>query len=185
MDSNHRSPARKSRFLLRKANCGTERGQPKRVVFLCGTDGSNPSPSRRESIANLTPADAERPGRSFCREGRGRGASHRENRHGLQWISLLSGAVLEMLQPDGHTSSARAKLPFPIFIDEQYRSPCKTGQQRRLGGAGGGALAAVLQDGGDRGGRGQSLVPCALDELFPRCEPPHTSRPIPDLFYRA
>jgi hypothetical protein len=32
MDSNHRSPARKSRFLLRKANCGTERGQPKRVV---------------------------------------------------------------------------------------------------------------------------------------------------------
>jgi len=31
-DSNHRSPARKSRFLLRKANCGTERGQPKRVV---------------------------------------------------------------------------------------------------------------------------------------------------------
>ena len=38
--------------------------------------GSNPSPSRRESIANLTPADAERPGRSFCREGRGRGASY-------------------------------------------------------------------------------------------------------------
>src|SRR5580704_5410924 len=32
MDSNHRSPARRSRFLLRKANCGTERGQPKRVV---------------------------------------------------------------------------------------------------------------------------------------------------------
>src|SRR3984957_6312865 len=32
MDSNHRPPARKSRFLLRKANCGTERGQPKRVV---------------------------------------------------------------------------------------------------------------------------------------------------------
>jgi hypothetical protein len=27
-----------------------------------GTEGSNPSPSRRESIANLTPADAERPG---------------------------------------------------------------------------------------------------------------------------
>src|SRR6202043_2574276 len=34
MDSNHRSPARKSRFLLRKANCGTERGQPKRVVLM-------------------------------------------------------------------------------------------------------------------------------------------------------
>src|SRR5215470_3839144 len=32
MDSNHRSPARKGRFLLRKANCGTEREQPKRVV---------------------------------------------------------------------------------------------------------------------------------------------------------
>jgi len=43
---------------------------------LGGTDGSNPPPSRRESIANLTPADAERPGRSFCREGRGRGASY-------------------------------------------------------------------------------------------------------------
>ena len=28
-----------------------------------GTEGSNPSPSRRESAANLTPADAERPGR--------------------------------------------------------------------------------------------------------------------------
>jgi hypothetical protein len=41
-----------------------------------GTDGSNPSPSRRESDANLTPADAERPGRSFCREGRGWGASY-------------------------------------------------------------------------------------------------------------
>src|SRR5437899_8281595 len=26
------APARKRRFLLRKANCGTERGQPKRVV---------------------------------------------------------------------------------------------------------------------------------------------------------
>ena len=49
MDSNHRSPARKSRFLLRKANCGTERGQPKKGCFLCGTDGSNPSPSSKES----------------------------------------------------------------------------------------------------------------------------------------
>src|ERR1700719_2724460 len=44
-------PARKSRFLLRKANCGTERGQPKRVVFLCGTNGSNPSPSSRQSVS--------------------------------------------------------------------------------------------------------------------------------------
>jgi hypothetical protein len=37
-----------------------------------------------------------------------------------------------------------AKLPFPFFIDEQYRSPCKTGQQRRLGGCGS-ALAVVLR----------------------------------------
>jgi hypothetical protein len=27
-------PARKTRFLLRKANCGTERRQPKRVFFM-------------------------------------------------------------------------------------------------------------------------------------------------------
>src|ERR1700730_6342562 len=46
------------------------------VSFTGGTDGSNPAPSRRESAANLTPADAERPGRSFCREGRERGASY-------------------------------------------------------------------------------------------------------------
>jgi hypothetical protein len=32
MDSNHRSPARKSRFLLRKANCGDRTGAAKRVV---------------------------------------------------------------------------------------------------------------------------------------------------------
>src|ERR1700732_5203561 len=48
-------PARKSRFFLRKANCGTERGQPKKVVFLCGTDGSNPSPSSGESAAESVP----------------------------------------------------------------------------------------------------------------------------------
>jgi hypothetical protein len=54
MDSDHRSPARKSRFLLRKANCGTERGQAKKGRFLCSTDGSNPSPSSKESVANLT-----------------------------------------------------------------------------------------------------------------------------------
>ena len=35
--------------MLRKANCGTERGQPKKGCFLCGTDGSNPSPSTGES----------------------------------------------------------------------------------------------------------------------------------------
>jgi hypothetical protein len=33
MDSNHRSPARKSRFLLRKTNCGTERGAAKKGCF--------------------------------------------------------------------------------------------------------------------------------------------------------
>ena len=51
MDSNHRSLARKSRFLSRKANCGTERGSQK-GCFVCGTDGSNPSPSSGESGAN-------------------------------------------------------------------------------------------------------------------------------------
>jgi hypothetical protein len=48
----------------------------KNAVPCRGTEGSNPASSRRESIANLIPADAERPGRSFCREGRGRGASY-------------------------------------------------------------------------------------------------------------
>jgi hypothetical protein len=51
MASNHRSLARKSRFLSRKANCGTERGSQK-GCFVCGTDGSNPSPSSGESSAN-------------------------------------------------------------------------------------------------------------------------------------
>jgi hypothetical protein len=50
MDSNHRSLARKSRFLSRKANCGTERGSQK-GCFVCGTDGSNPSPSSRQSVS--------------------------------------------------------------------------------------------------------------------------------------
>jgi len=40
----------KSRFLSRKANCGTERGSEK-GCFLCGTDGSNPFPSSGESQA--------------------------------------------------------------------------------------------------------------------------------------
>jgi hypothetical protein len=48
MDSNHGSLARKSRFLSRKANCETERGSQK-GCFVCGTDGSNPSPSSEES----------------------------------------------------------------------------------------------------------------------------------------
>jgi hypothetical protein len=77
MDSNHRYPVKKTPL------CGLPPFHPrnsplatKTDFFATGTDGSNPSPSRRESIANLTPADAERPGRSFCREGRGRGASY-------------------------------------------------------------------------------------------------------------
>jgi hypothetical protein len=54
MDSNHRFLARKSRFLLWKANCGDRTGVAKKGCFLCGTDGSNPSPSTGESAANLT-----------------------------------------------------------------------------------------------------------------------------------
>jgi hypothetical protein len=46
-----------------------QRGHETTGLATRGTDGSNPPPSKRESIANLTPADAERPGRSFCREG--------------------------------------------------------------------------------------------------------------------
>ena len=43
-----------------------------------GTESSNPLCSRRESIANLTPAVAERPGRSFCsRASRGDRPAHR------------------------------------------------------------------------------------------------------------
>jgi hypothetical protein len=34
MDSNHRSPARKSRFLLRKANCGGPNGGSQKGLFL-------------------------------------------------------------------------------------------------------------------------------------------------------
>ena len=51
MDSNHRSLARKSRFLLRKRITGTN-GAAKKGCFLRGTDGSNPSPSSGESAAN-------------------------------------------------------------------------------------------------------------------------------------
>jgi hypothetical protein len=53
MDSNHRSPARKSRFLLRKANLRDRTGAAKKGCFLRGTDGSNPSPASGESLANL------------------------------------------------------------------------------------------------------------------------------------
>src|SRR5580704_7110588 len=64
MDSNHRSLARNSRFLLRKANCGDRTGAAKKGCFSCGTDGSNPSPSSGESGANRTsssPISAVRP----------------------------------------------------------------------------------------------------------------------------
>jgi hypothetical protein len=56
MDSNHRSLARNSRFLLRKANCWDRTGGAKKGCFSCGTDGSNPSPSSGESAANLPPS---------------------------------------------------------------------------------------------------------------------------------
>src|SRR6516165_9802218 len=61
MDSNHRFLARKSRFLLWKANCGDRTGVAKKGCFLCGTDGSNPSPSSGESRANLTSNGARPP----------------------------------------------------------------------------------------------------------------------------
>jgi hypothetical protein len=40
MDSNHRSLARNSQFLLRKANCGDRTGAAKKGCFSCSTDGS-------------------------------------------------------------------------------------------------------------------------------------------------
>ena len=68
MDSNHRSPARKSRFSLRKANCGTEGGQPKRVVSYAVPMVSNPSPSSGESLANLTFGAASHRRAAFFRD---------------------------------------------------------------------------------------------------------------------
>jgi hypothetical protein len=62
MDSNPRSLARNSRFLLRKANCGTERGQPKRVVS-CAV------PMVR---IHLPPADSQSLSRSRFRRSRTR-----------------------------------------------------------------------------------------------------------------
>ena len=56
MDSNHRSLSQGSQFTLRKVNCARIDGRPKKN--LAGTDGSNPSPSSDESIANPTFADA-------------------------------------------------------------------------------------------------------------------------------
>jgi hypothetical protein len=55
MDSNFRFPNRSAPVF--------EQAVPSPTIGLTvsrpGTEGSNPSPSRRESIANLTPADAE------------------------------------------------------------------------------------------------------------------------------
>ena len=54
VDSNHRFLVRRSRFLLRKANCGGSNGGGLLKLFLCGLPmGSNPSPSSGESCANL------------------------------------------------------------------------------------------------------------------------------------
>jgi plastocyanin len=52
MDSNHRSPARKSRFFVAEGELRDRTGAAKNGCFLCGTDGSNPSPSSGESGAN-------------------------------------------------------------------------------------------------------------------------------------
>ena len=50
VDSNHQFLVRRSRFLLRKANCGGSNGGGLLKLFLLrGTDGSNPSPSSSES----------------------------------------------------------------------------------------------------------------------------------------
>jgi hypothetical protein len=60
MDSNYRSLSRGSRFILRKVNCGGSTGQPKNFA---GTDGSNPSPSSRESVSLPHPlSKVENPG---------------------------------------------------------------------------------------------------------------------------
>src|SRR5205807_1521812 len=67
MDSNHRSLSRRSRFLLRKANCGgSNGGSPKKLFLLWGTDGSNPSPSRGES-ANPRSLPKSAPGYKVAR----------------------------------------------------------------------------------------------------------------------
>jgi hypothetical protein len=51
-DSNHRFLSRRTPVLLRKANCGGSNGGGLLKLFLLrGTDGSNPSPSSRESVS--------------------------------------------------------------------------------------------------------------------------------------
>jgi N-acetylmuramoyl-L-alanine amidase len=52
-------------FYLRKANCGTERGSQK-GCFLCGTDGSNPSPSSGESATNRSPRPRDAAATPVC-----------------------------------------------------------------------------------------------------------------------
>src|ERR1700719_2870546 len=83
MDSNHRSLSRRSRFSLRKANCGDGRGADHREVFLLrGTDGSNPSPSSSESRANLTFGTHHSPIRCLARNlGQDCGIKPRRRRH--------------------------------------------------------------------------------------------------------
>jgi hypothetical protein len=63
-----RRPCANQRLDGRKANCGTERGSEK-GCFVCGTDGSNPSPSPRFAL---------RPRRKLrCRPGNRRSRNHR------------------------------------------------------------------------------------------------------------
>jgi hypothetical protein len=61
MDSNHRSLARASRFILRKVNCAGIDGAAKKIWR--GTDGSNPFPSSDLQGASGIGAEAypERP----------------------------------------------------------------------------------------------------------------------------
>jgi hypothetical protein len=56
MDSNHRSPARKSRFLLRKANCGTERGSQKGLFLMRYRWFESISLQRRVRCEPISPA---------------------------------------------------------------------------------------------------------------------------------
>ena len=55
MDSNHRSLARNSRFLLWKANCGDRTGAAKKGCFLCGTEGSKSISLQRRVMCEPAP----------------------------------------------------------------------------------------------------------------------------------
>jgi hypothetical protein len=54
MDSNHRSPARKEPVFVAEGELRDRTGAAKKGCFLCGTDGSNPSPSSGESLSPVS-----------------------------------------------------------------------------------------------------------------------------------